>query len=285
MLYCLCTTANNKAGLPIVEPCRYNEAGLPKVEPSCQFSEHYHSDDYRTAGVRQDVDVVEESDLFDVVPDFYRPHVPVVEAVNCLMSILNHGLLSLCQQFDVDNSSRIPVIALMTGVLAVSLTTIVSAWRLMLERRTQGYESIGQTCCDHSTTEMMVVMVYRNTQKHLEPDAVYNSFQARVILILLSTFVLISSTCVMLCCFFTFPILLKSSFVQTAMLLVLYLGVCPSSAFPVRQSVLSLSGRQSNTMWTMQLRGWPNTGYCVMMRFGINNQQMVRVHLTLYSML
>ena len=61
-------------------------------------------------------------------------------------------------------------------------------------------------------------------------------------------------------------------------LLVLCLGNAPTSGHTIQQlSVrLTLPARQTQTVWTLQIKGWPNTGYCAMMRFGIDQQQTVR---------
>ena len=66
-----------------------------------------------------------------------------------------------------------------------------------------------------------------------------------------------------------------TSWTYTAML-VLSLGASPVSNVPIHLvQPVSLAERQTSTIWTVPLRGWPNTGYCTMMRFGINKQQMV----------
>lgn len=66
----------------------------------------------------------------------------------------------------------------------------------------------------------------------------------------------------------------------TKTLLVLCMGAYPVSTLPSnelehRNSNGHLSERQSNTIWTVELHGWPNTGYCAMMNFGVNSQQTV----------
>ena len=66
----------------------------------------------------------------------------------------------------------------------------------------------------------------------------------------------------------------------TKTLLVLCMGACPVSTLPSnelehRNFNGHLSERQSNTIWTVELHGWPNTGYCAMMNVGVNSQQTV----------
>ena len=61
-------------------------------------------------------------------------------------------------------------------------------------------------------------------------------------------------------------------------ILVLYLGVSSVSAHPIQPiGSVSITNRQTSTVWTVPLKGWPNTGYCASMRFGINKQQIVRL--------
>ena len=36
--------------------------------------------------------------------------------------------------------------------------------------------------------------------------------------------------------------------------------------------------RQPSSVWTVGLNGWPNTGYCAMVKFGVNRQQTVSVY-------
>lgn len=73
-------------------------------------------------------------------------------------------------------------------------------------------------------------------------------------------------------------LILTTSWTPRTAILVLYLGVSSVSGHPIRQlHPVTLTDRQTNTVWTVPLKGWPNTGYCAMLQFGINKPQKVRI--------
>ena len=73
-------------------------------------------------------------------------------------------------------------------------------------------------------------------------------------------------------------LVLTTSWTPRTAILVLYLGVSSASAHPIHQlHPVTLTDRQTSTIWTVPLKGWPNTGYCAMLQFGINKPQKVRI--------
>ena len=128
--------------------------------------------------------------------------------------------------------------------------------------------------------------------RYLEPDAAFISYHTRIVVGVFS-FALLSSVCLdWLLWYSIFPkslftsILFKIPYTHMAtFILLLCLGNHSVSGYTYMYSKhqLSLSLRlqhkrqTSQTAWTLQLKGWPNTGYCTVMRFGIDQQQTVSI--------
>lgn len=180
---------------------------------------------------------------------------PIIEGLYRMYQ-MNHMLPSVSQRAEVFS---VIIKMSLTAAIAVSLAT---GWRLILERRDEASQSYKYT---------VAVGLMSTLPKHIKPEPV-------CILTRMSIFVFFSLCVIRLfySSVFPKPIHFKCSFVPKTVLLVLYLGAHPTSALPTEQLSPSVSIRQSNTVWTVQLRGWPNTGYCTMMQFGTNKQQMVR---------
>ena len=169
-------------------------------------------------------------------------------------------LTSVAPVFDSTVRIHLPV---STSFAALVLVTGLSVWRFEISLRSE-----------------LLFTDYYSTILLYKPDTVYISYKTRAVILMLS-FVLTSSVCLnWLLYYSTFP---KSSFTsspfkipctQMIALLVLCLGNAPISGHTIPQLSVRLA-RQTQTVWTLQIKGWPNTGYCAMMRFGIDQQQTV----------
>lgn len=178
---------------------------------------------------------------------------------------MNHVLPSFSQR-----TVSVIVNISLTAAMAVALA---ARWELLLERKAEAAQhNIEHSPSAHAYSTTLMVAV-KPTLTHFKPVPVCDN-----ILLLMLTLVLFSSVRVIRVFIFPKPVLFKCPFIHKTVLLVLYLGALPTYALPehrAEQSSLSLSIRQSSTVWTVQLRGWPNTGYCTMMQFGSTKQQMV----------
>lgn len=245
------TMASILAMLEVVDGMFYLELGEPP--DIAQLSPHLPANPLNSA---DDSDALSYRCIYTPLPD---------------IAGLNHMLPSFRQR----TISLIVSISL-TAALAVSLA---SRWELLLQRKAEASQDSEHNPSTHNhNTPLNSVVEVKATLTHFKPGTLCDNIQAYYTQIWMSTLVLFS--CVCLISFFVFPklILLKCQMHKTV-LLVLYLGALPTCALPeyraARQSSPSISLRQSNTVWTVQLRGWPNTGYCTVMHFGSNKQQMV----------
>ena len=63
---------------------------------------------------------------------------------------------------------------------------------------------------------------------------------------------------------------------------ILYVSTSPALTHPLHH-ITRAGPSETGALWTIPLRGWPNTGYCAMMQFGVNHQQTVRLSLVMYT--
>lgn len=193
----------------------------------------------------------------------YTP-IPVIEGLNHMLPSFRQRTVSL-----IVNMS-------LTAALAISLA---SWWELLLEGKGEASQD---NINEHSpsTHNLISVVEVKPKLTHFKPGPLCENIQAYTPILML-TVVLFSSVCIIRFFAIVSPklILLKGQMHKTV-LLVLYLGALPTYMYALpeyraEQSSSGISIRQSNTVWTVQLRGWPNTGYCTTMQFGSNKQQMV----------
>ena len=195
----------------------------------------------------------------------------------CIYTPIPEGLNHMLPSFRPKTVSLIINLSL-TAALAISLA---SWWELLPEGKAEAsQDNINEhnpPTHNHNTALNSVVEV-KPTLTHFKPGP--DNIQAYAPILML-TVTLFSSVCIIRFFAIVSPklILLKGQMHKTV-LLVLYLGALPTYMYALpeyraEQSSSGISIRQSNTVWTVQLRGWPNTGYCTTMQFGRNKQQMV----------
>lgn len=142
-----------------------------------------------------------------------------------------------------------------TTLAAIAFSLCVVIW-LLLQKQIEAYSVAHGEDYSHSTIVMMVII--------------------HVIIFYICNLLLGSAI------FFLFYISIRDQqFAYAVLMLLLFIEHFPASALPgldTQQADLhiGLSARQSaSTVWTVRLEGWPNTGYCARMHFGINKEQTV----------
>ena len=214
----------------------------------------------------------------------------------CLKMIVRLKLPSFGQQpFEVRSSGsrcgvQITGIGTSVATAAVVIAGFSCVWNHIKSVQETRAGGLADVCKEEYLNDSMPTTLLI-LPRHLGPY----TFKIRMM-----TFFLLSIFCVrqlgfrQLFCIFAHPklfapIFFKIPCMHKAVLLVLYLGASSVSAVPshrVQQQATLLGKRQTtSTVWTVQLKGWPNTGYCAMMRFGINMQQTVSLYVCCGSIL
>ena len=137
----------------------------------------------------------------------------------------------------------------------------------------------------------LCVVICVQLQKRIEPYFEVDYYHSTMVAVVIQKFFTYKLNLdwtiifLLLCSRKIFPILhpktiLLENVTKAVLMLILYIGGFPASALPGHDILqadldISLSARQSSTVWTIRLEGWPNTGYCVMMHFGNNKEQTV----------
>lgn len=193
----------------------------------------------------------------------------------CIYTPLPEGLNHMLPSF---RQKTVSLMVSMSLTAALAIISLASWWEILLEGKAEASQDNINEHSPSTHNHMNSVVEVKPTLAHFKPGPLCGNIQAYTLML---TVVLFSSVCIIRFFAIVSPklILLKCQMHKTV-LFVLYLGALPTYLYALpeyrgEKSSPGISIRQSNTVWTVQLRGWPNTGYCTTMQFGNNKQQMV----------